>query len=123
MIKPIVSGVLRQFGYRVQRIAPAAQVTQPPRPSVPLQPVRVELFPGWPVELDLSDGLPREALQNAQSYEAPCPQLLRTFCATPESVFFDIGANFGYYSYYMLAHCPKLTVHSFEPNPAHVGRA
>ena len=82
----------------------------------------MELFPGFPVGLDLADGVQRRALLDGPAYEAPGPALLRSFCTADETVFFDIGANFGYYSYYMLQHSAHTAVHSFEPNPAHVAR-
>ncbi|MBK8051595.1 MAG: FkbM family methyltransferase [Anaerolineales bacterium] len=51
------------------------------------------------------------------AYEGPTlAALLR--CCTPEvTTFFDIGANFGYYSYYLLHNAPALVIYRFEPNP------
>ena len=118
-MKKFLKALFESCGYSIHRIGgPPA----PPPPLIrcpPLQPLRVELFPGWPVELDLSDDVQRQALHAGAGYEAPGPQLLRSFCNTPGTTFFDIGANFGYYSHFMLAHCPHVSVHSFEPNPTH----
>ncbi|MEN9634960.1 MAG: hypothetical protein RL077_3364 [Verrucomicrobiota bacterium] len=120
MLKNIIRTVAESLGYSVHRIARPPAAPSPPLSCVPLQPVRVELFPNWPVELTLSDTIQRHALVAGVNYEAPSPQLLRTFCSPAGSVFFDLGANFGYYSYYLLSQCPQLTVHSFEPNPTHL---
>lgn len=117
MIKSILRGVLESLGYSVRRINPPPAPPAPVR-CVPLKTVRVDLFPNLPVELDLSDEVQRHALCSGINYESPSPQLLRSFCGPPGTMFFDMGANFGYYSYYMLAHCPHVRVHSFEPNPA-----
>ncbi len=120
MLKNIIRAAVEGLGYSVRRIAPPPAAPLPPTHCAPLQSVRVELFPNWPVELTLGDNIQRHALLSGVNYEAPSPQLLRTFCAPPGTVFFDMGANFGYYSYYLLAHCPHLKAHSFEPNPAHL---
>lgn len=121
MFKSLLRTFLREAGYSIQRIAPPSLPPSPVR-SPPLQAVDVELFPGWPATLDLSDHPQRHALRVGADYEAPSPRLLRTFCGTPGCVFFDIGANFGFFSHYLLSQCPRLVVHSFEPNLVHVER-
>ena len=118
MIKHLLRATAESLGYSIRRRAPPPAPA--PLPSPALQPVRVDLFPGWPVELALGDAIQRHALAAGSEYEAPTPQLLRTFCGPPGTVFFDIGANFGFYSYYLLANCPQLTAYSFEPNPRHL---
>ncbi len=118
MIKNLIRAMANSLGYSIRRTAAPPAPTPPPSPT--LRPVAVELFPGWPVELSLGDTIQRHALTAGSSYEAPTPQLLRSFCGTPGTIFFDIGANFGYYSYYLLSTCPQLTVYSFEPNPLHL---
>lgn len=110
------------MGYSIQRARPPASAAVQAGQIPALRPVQVELFPGFAVELDLTDEMPRQVLRNVAGYEAPCPQLLRQFCTSPGDVFFDVGANFGYFSYYLLAHAPHAVVHSFEPNADHVRR-
>ena len=41
----------------------------------------------------------------------------------PDGTFFDIGANYGYYSLMLASHLgPRFTVHAFEPNPPTMAR-
>jgi FkbM family methyltransferase len=122
MIKALLKTAFHSLGYSIARLPPPPGPPVQPVRSPPLRPLLVELFPGFPVGLDLADGVQRRALLDGPAYEAPGPALLRSFCTADETVFFDIGANFGYYSYYMLQHSAHTAVHSFEPNPAHVAR-
>jgi FkbM family methyltransferase len=79
--------------------------------------VNTELFPNIHVKLDLSDDMQRCAFWQGPTYESPTPQILQKWCSTATEAFFDIGANFGLYSFYILSSCPHLPVYSFEPNP------
>jgi FkbM family methyltransferase len=79
--------------------------------------VTTELIPGVKVHLDLKDDMQRSSYWMGLTYEHPAPAILSTWCANGVTTFFDIGANFGFYSYYILASNPGVTVYSFEPNP------
>ncbi len=80
--------------------------------------VETELFPGVEIELDLTDNFQRYIFWQGVTFERPTPAILRNWCIEKADTFFDIGANFGFYSYYILAYCPKISVYSFEPNPS-----
>lgn len=49
-------------------------------------------------------------------FEQPTPQILDEW-GHQATTFFDIGSNYGFFSYWMLSHHPQLRVNSFEPNP------
>jgi FkbM family methyltransferase len=76
----------------------------------------VELAPGLRTVLDFSDETQRVTYWQGWRYEAPTPQILTAWTAASGSVFFDIGANYGFYSYLVAAHSPSAHIHAFEPN-------
>ena len=49
-------------------------------------------------------------------YEAPTPHILRRW-GKDAQLFFDIGANYGFFSFFMHGVRPDLPIHAFEPNP------
>jgi FkbM family methyltransferase len=79
--------------------------------------VTTELVPGIKVHLDLKDDMQRSVYWMGLTYEQPAPATLASLCTNGVTAFFDIGANFGFYSYYILAYSPGISVYSFEPNP------
>ena len=76
-----------------------------------------ELFPGIRVKMNFRDESCRVTWWMGERYEQPLPGLLRKLCADGVDAFYDIGANYGFFSYLILAHCPTVSVHAFEPNP------
>ncbi len=96
---------LGQHGYRA--------VTQ----ALPRR-VDVELFPGVALELDLDDETQCVTFWQGARFEHPTPRVLAEWGRNADA-FFDIGANYGFYSYWMMSRCPRLTVHAFDPTPAH----
>jgi FkbM family methyltransferase len=112
MLQPLEM-MRRKMGYRLPR--PTTWVLGVIKRVRPLR-VQTELFPRLYVPLDLSDDIQRCVFWQGADYERPVPGQLATLC-DDASLFFDIGANFGYYSYYILQAHPKATVYSFEPNP------
>jgi len=54
-------------------------------------------------------------------FERPTAQKLDRW-AEDATHFFDIGSNYGFFSFLMLSHRPALEVHAFEPNPATFAR-
>jgi FkbM family methyltransferase len=79
--------------------------------------VTTELVPGIRVHLDLKDEMQRSAYWMGLTYERPVPAILSSLCTNDVTAFFDIGSNFGFYAYYILASNPGVAVYSFEPNP------
>ena len=78
--------------------------------------VRTELFPGIQITLDLNDLTQRTTYWQGPRFEKPTPDTLANWGKKGAHVFFDVGANYGFYSYWMLTQCPDLLVHAFEPN-------
>ncbi|TFH17224.1 MAG: FkbM family methyltransferase, partial [Lentisphaerales bacterium] len=76
-----------------------------------------EIVPGIRLPLDFSDGIIRATYWRGRRFERPSPQRLAAWVRT-NGVFFDIGANYGFYSYCMLSQHPDVQVYAFEPNPA-----
>jgi FkbM family methyltransferase len=77
----------------------------------------VELFPGIRVTLDFADLTQFHTYWQGSRYEVPTPEVLADLGRGSVTHFFDIGANYGFYSYWMLYRCPGIEVHLFEPNP------
>jgi FkbM family methyltransferase len=109
----MMDSIRRLFGYSMPRLGGRASRTYfrfTPKYAVK------ELFPGVKVQMNFHDESCRATWWNGFRYEKPLPTLLRHLCADAE-MFFDIGANFGFYSYLVLSYCPSVKVFSFEPNP------
>ena len=95
---------LGHFGFSTYfRLAPEEAIT--------------ELFPGIRVKMNFKDESCRVTWWMGSRYEQPLPTLLRKLCSDGVDTFFDIGANYGFFSYLILAYCPGVQVFSFEPNP------
>lgn len=75
-----------------------------------------EIFPGIRLLLDFSDGIMRATYWKGRRFERPSPERLAAWIKS-NGVFFDIGANYGFYSYWMLSQHPDIRVYAFEPNP------
>ena len=78
--------------------------------------IRSELFPGIIATLDMRDDTQRWTYWFGSRFETPTPQIL-TAWAKKSDHFFDVGANYGFFSFMLLTENPNLRVHSFEPNP------
>ena len=74
----------------------------------------VELFPGIRVEMDFSDATQKATYWQGARFEYPATRRLAGW-AREGTVFFDIGANYGFFSYWMLSHSPFVTVYAFDP--------
>lgn len=76
-----------------------------------------ELFPNIFVNLNLNDPIQSLALLKGYRYEKPTPQiLLKWLKENKVSTFFDIGANFGFFSYLVKSEYSSVNVYSFEPS-------
>jgi FkbM family methyltransferase len=80
----------------------------------------VELFPGVRLTLDFTDSTHRSTYWRGRRFEAPTPTVLLEWTDAPDAVFFDVGANYGFYSYLVAAYRPAVRVYAFEPHPGNV---
>ncbi len=103
----------RLCGYRFPRLGPIAfAAIQRTFPAT----IRTELFPGIHATLDLSDETQRTTYWFGTRFEKPTPEVFRTWGAQATH-FFDIGSNYGFYSFYLHSLFPQLEIYPFEPNP------
>ncbi len=78
----------------------------------------VQLLPKIWAELDFDEPVQQAAYWHGARVEKPTvPVLESRMKASPDSVFFDVGSNFGFYSFYFASRLPGHAIHSFEPNP------
>ena len=75
-----------------------------------------ELFPGLFIELNLHDKTQLATYWHGTRFEHPTASILADWCKDA-SVFFDIGSNYGFYTYCLYTRCPSLEMYAFEPNP------
>ncbi len=80
--------------------------------------VETELFPGIRARLDLRDLTQRTTYWQGARFEYPTAEILAEWGRAGTAVFFDIGSNYGFFSYWMLSQVAGLRVEAFEPNPA-----
>jgi FkbM family methyltransferase len=78
--------------------------------------IKTELFPGIAATLDLNDDVQRWTYWYGTRYEAPTPEILTRWGKRARE-FFDIGANYGFFTFLIRSFCPNIQIHSFEPNP------
>ena len=82
--------------------------------------IESEIFPGITVRMNFKEDETAQATWwQGYRYEQPMPRVVRDFCSKDVKAFFDIGANYGFYSYLVLSNCPRVSVYAFEPNPKH----
>ena len=79
--------------------------------------VETELLPGVKARLDLRDLTARATYWQGGRFEHPTPDILAAWGQAGAEMFFDIGSNYGFFSYWMWSQCPALQIHAFEPNP------
>ena len=109
----LADAVRRGLGYRFPRVgARAARLALRTLPRT----VDTELFPGLRVRLDLDQPLQAGAFWTGERFERTAAGVLRRWLPGAER-FFDVGANFGWFSYLALHVDPHVEVHSFEPQP------
>lgn len=80
--------------------------------------VQCELFPDLYVRLNLHDLTQRSTFWQGERFEFPTVNILESWGGTS---FFDIGANYGFYSLFTLAKFRDISVFAFEPNPSTYG--
>lgn len=113
MIGPVIEFIRHRFGYQFPRVGPLGfRLFKSLAPAT----LNSELFPGIRVPLNLKDSAQLSTYWSGYRFEYPTPQILIDWCEGAEA-FFDIGANYGFYSYMLYHRCPRLDIHAFEPNP------
>jgi FkbM family methyltransferase len=110
----MIDWVRRRCGYRFPPLGGTASrlVTD----ALPAR-VQTELFPGIRAELDLSDGTQRSTYWQGERAEYPTAPVLHEWARAGATAFFDIGANYGFFSFMMASRHPSLDVYAFEPHP------
>lgn len=74
------------------------------------------LHPGIHVTLDLNDDTQRSTWWKGVRFEHPTGLVLCEWASAPDSLFFDIGSNYGFFSLMLLSQNSSLVAHAFEPN-------
>lgn len=111
---PFLVDKFRQLcGYRFPRLGPAAFAgifkTLPSS-------IDTRLFSGIRATLDLRDETQRTTYWFGTRFEQPTPQVLLEWAADATH-FFDIGSNYGFYSFFLYSVLSHLQIYAFEPNP------
>jgi len=114
-MKPIYETIRHSLGYRFPPLGSTAN-----RLFFKLVPdqIHAEIFPGISVPLDFNDTTQRTTYWQGDRFEYPTIPILSKWASAGATHFFDIGANYGFFSYFMLSKFREITVHAFEPNPA-----
>ena len=118
MIVALAEAVRRHCGHRFPPIGAAAFGL-----LFRLLPAKanVEMFPGIRVDMDFSDAIMRATYWQGDRFEKPTAQVLERW-SNDATHFFDVGSNYGFFSYLLLSCRPELQVHAFEPNVATFAR-
>lgn len=80
--------------------------------------IRCELLPSIQVNLDLRDDTAWNIFYLGLRYETPTLSILERWASRGGQRFFDIGANFGFFSLALTNRIKNLAAVAFEPNPA-----
>ena len=115
----MIDWVRRTLGYRFPPLGSTASqfVTH----ALPTH-VETELFPGVRAELDLNDGTQRSTYWQGERAEYPTAPVLHAWGRAGATAFFDIGANYGFFTFMMASRHPSLDVYAFEPHPVTFAR-
>ena len=114
MMMKVVDSIRRLCGFRFPPLGGAAF-----RTAFLLLPDRanVELVPGIHADVDFRDETMRATYWQGERFERPTAQILKDWVMAGATRFFDIGSNYGFFSYLLLSHSTWMEVHAFEPNP------
>lgn len=78
-----------------------------------------QLFPGVNVPLDFRDETQRSTYWQGVRFDHPIAPFLADH-GRHATAFFDIGANYGFFSYWMLSQCRNVQVYAFDPVPSNI---
>ena len=77
-----------------------------------------EIFPNIHINLSLKDLTQQSTFWMGDRFEYPTSHIIRKWGGNSECLFFDIGANYGFYSYLVCSYFEKrVKCYAFEPNP------
>jgi FkbM family methyltransferase len=79
--------------------------------------IDAEIANGIRVRLDTRDATQRHTWWQGGRYETPSVAILEAWAGSGAECFFDVGANYGFYSYRLLASSRSIDVYAFEPHP------
>jgi FkbM family methyltransferase len=106
--------IRRRSGYQMPRLGIwANHVFQAIRPRA----IRSEIVPGVHLELDLDETTSNNIFYLGRRYESPTLEILSSWADRGATHFYDIGANFGYFSFELTQRHPHLNALALEPNP------
>ncbi|MFZ0616996.1 MAG: FkbM family methyltransferase [Chthoniobacterales bacterium] len=110
----IINGLRRRLGYRFPQLGiRAMNLFYKFMPAT----FEADLFPGINAVLNKNDLTQRSTYWQGSRFEYPTASIMDSW-VTPETThFFDIGSNYGFFSFWMISQNPSLSVHAFEPNP------
>ena len=77
-----------------------------------------KLFPNIRAVLNKNDLTQRSTYWQGIRFEHPTAQILKQWIDKDTTHFFDIGSNYGFFSYWMYSQSSEIEIHSFEPNPS-----
>src|SRR5438270_7417923 len=78
--------------------------------------IDTELVPRIHAHLDLRDATHRGTYWQGNRFEWPTAAVLEKWSGSGATHFFDIGSNYGFFSFLLISRYPRLCVHAFEPN-------
>ena len=111
----VAEHIRKLFGFRFPRLGNAVFCATIRR--LPSE-VDTELVPGIRARLNLRDETQRTTYWQGARFEWPLARILNDWIRQGAAHFFDIGSNYGYFSFLLISKNPGLHVHAFEPNPA-----
>lgn len=103
----------RVLGYGFPRLGNAGQALI--RGLLPRE-ILCELHPGISVRLDLDDETQRSTWWRGLRFEEPTAAILADDFAPGATAFFDIGSNYGFFSWLIASRYPEMPVYAFEAN-------
>ena len=112
---PLVEAFRKFYGYQFPRLGPFIF-----RTFANLMPAEVEteLVAGIRASLNLNDSTQLATYWQGHRFEYPTGDILTQWADSDDAVFFDIGSNYGFFSYLLASRHRGLEIHAFEPNPS-----
>lgn len=113
-ILPRVEAFRKFYGYQFPRLGPFIF-----RTFANLMPdeVETELVEGIRTSLNLKDSTQLATYWQGHRFEYPTGDILTQWTDSYDAMFFDIGSNYGFFSYLLASRHQGLKIHAFEPNP------
>lgn len=109
---PVLHALRKQCGYQYPRLGRFSYFVRSQAPAS----LDVELFPHVRVQLDLADETQFQTYWFGTRFEDPTGTILQGWWVGATQ-FFDVGANYGFFSLWAASLRRELQIHAFEPNP------